>query len=164
MTALSLVWPSPATVWKSLSFGGLLQEQRPDLGHGIRGVIYDRLALMSSGFRMFLSAIPSPTSGWSAAGRRWQRPARPYGCAHRSGHVDIAEIRGLGNGLRGRPSRGLPGFQIDALRGIDALGLAVELSTPMSLQNRIHFIVSFLYLTFFARHCRSDGTKSLRSQ
>jgi len=115
MTALSLVWPSPATVWKSLSFSPVFFRNSGQIWvMESAGVIATVLPLMSSGFLMFLfRRNPSPTSGWSAAARRWPQSARPSPRAHHGGHVDIAEIGGLGRHcLRGcPPSRGLPGFR-----------------------------------------------------
>src|SRR6478736_5206135 len=98
MTAFSLVWPSPATVWKSLSFSPVfLRNSGQICVMESAGVIATVLPLMSSGFLMFFSTKP------------------------------IADIGGLGgDGLRG--GGGAAAFlnlEIDILGGIDALGLAV---------------------------------------
>ena len=59
MTALSFVWPSPATVWKSLSFNPVFFRNSGQIWvMESAGVIATVLPLMSSGFLMFLSANP----------------------------------------------------------------------------------------------------------
>ena len=59
MTALSLVWPSPATVLKSLSFRPVFFRNSGQIWvMESAGVIATVLPLMSSGFLMFLSTKP----------------------------------------------------------------------------------------------------------
>ena len=59
MTALSLVWPSPATVWKSLSLRPVFFRNSGQICvMESAGVIATVLPLMSSGFLMFFSTKP----------------------------------------------------------------------------------------------------------
>ena len=59
MTAFSLVWPSPATVWKSLSFRPVFFRNSGQICViESAGVIATVLPLMSSGFLMFFSTKP----------------------------------------------------------------------------------------------------------
>ena len=59
MTAFSLVWPSPATVWKSLSFRPVFFRNSGQICvMESAGVIATVLPLMSSGFLMFFSTKP----------------------------------------------------------------------------------------------------------
>ena len=129
MTAFSLVWPSPATVWKSLSFRPVFFRNSGQIcvmefGRRDR----HRLALDVLGLLdvLFDKAHRRHRAGLQQHAGGDDRRAL-HGRAHHGGHVDIAEIGGLGrNGLRGRRrAAAFLDFEVDALGGIDALGLAV---------------------------------------
>ncbi len=105
MTALSLVWPSPATVWKSLSFRPVfLRKSGQICVMESAGVIATVLPLMSSGFLMFFSTKAIADIGLVCSSTPVEMTGRALDRrAHHGGHVDIAEIGGLGGDrLRGR--------------------------------------------------------------